>query len=690
MTQLYPSRLTAIALAVAFLAGAVTLHAQVYSPRVTKQGQPDVADLKAMTAEIYRQANAATEREKAEAIWRFYLTDGRFVKPGIFYHIAGWAHEEPEGQVLDPEKLLNSYGFGLCYQVAPLLEATYDAGGFRDSRVWFLTGHTVAEVFYDGAYHYFDSDMMGYNPIGSGPLKLRPVASVHQIEQDGNIILKKEIKPGQADPSAVDYPWYPADVRAHAIPDLAELFTTTSDNYVYPLKRYPQGHEMSFVLRPGERIIRYFQPEPPGVFYLPYQYDGSQWQEVPQEIKEYNIKTADGPHSQKDARTWATGKVEYRPPADVLGTWQAGANSTATLVLAMPCPFVVIDAAFDIDVALPTVHDALRAETSTDGGASWVESAPLAGPFSSPWKIRPARLTQSAHGERNAVSGTYGYLFRLTYQGGGKASAAVRNLLITTVFQHNPRTLPALAAGKNELEYQAAREVRREVPVRLDQVDRFAHKVTNATYAEQSGQGFIVNEHGSSGELIFSLADPQGLAVSGFDVGGRFLDLRNGLAPDKFTAEVRKVEPWPTPAGTPVRASLSWSTKPDGPWQTLWTYDDHLKWLDGQAIDRTLRWPEVDKSVRSLPRGTRRVYVRYSIDGMAIDSLRMAVIREVGPSPSALRITHVWKDHGQDKEFTHEIPGGSVAHQYFVNISGDAISNEALIMECPAAVRSGP
>ena len=255
------------------------------------------------------------------------------------------------------------------------------------------------------------------------------------------------------------------------------------------------------------------------------------------------------------------------------------------------------------------------------------------------------------------------------------------------MFQHNPRTLPALTAGNNELEYHAAREVRRELPVRLDKIDHFASGVTNATYAERSGQGFIVNEQGSAGEVIFALTDPEGLAVSGFDVGARFLDLRNGLAPDKFTAEVRKVEPWPAPASTPVRASLSWSTKADGPWQTLWTYDDHLKWLDGQAIDRTLRWPEVDRSVRGLPRGTRRVYVRYAIDGMAIDSLRMAVIREVAPSPSVLRVTHVWNDNGQDKEFTQVIPGGSVAQQYVVNLSGDTISNEALIMECPAAAR---
>ena len=156
-------------------------EAQAYSPVVLKDGQIDSTSLKALTEGIYRQADAKTEREKAEAIWRFFLTDGRFVKPGFWYHIAGWAYEEPLGEVLDPIKLLNSYGFGLCYHIAPLLEAAYDAGGFEDARVWFLTGHTVAEVFYAGKYHYFDSDMMGYNPIGSGPLKQRQVASVHDI-----------------------------------------------------------------------------------------------------------------------------------------------------------------------------------------------------------------------------------------------------------------------------------------------------------------------------------------------------------------------------------------------------------------------------------------------------------------------------------------------------------------------------
>ena len=251
------------------LVAACALPAQVDSPKVLKKGQPDSTSLRALVAGIYANAGAHGPRERAEAIWRFFLTDGRFVEPGFWYHIAGWAYEEPQGEVLDPLKLINSYGFGLCYQIAPAAGDVWKAGGFEDARVWFLTGHTVAEVFYDGAYHHFDSDMMGYNATRSGS-----VASVRQLEQDGNIMLS-----GLAGPVAD--PWYPADVRAGAIPDLAAAFTSTSDNRLFPFERAPQGHSMDFTLRPGERLVRYFEPERADLFYLPYKFDGRLVEGVP-------------------------------------------------------------------------------------------------------------------------------------------------------------------------------------------------------------------------------------------------------------------------------------------------------------------------------------------------------------------------------------------------------------------------
>jgi hypothetical protein len=226
--------------------------AQVYSPLVLREGQPDPTNLQRFVSTIYRNAGAQTPRQKAEAIWRFFLTDGRFVKPGFWYHIAGWAYEEPTGEVLDPLKLLNSYGFGLCYHIAPLLEAAFEAGGFEDARVWFLTGHTVTEVFYDGGYHYFDSDMMGYNVAGAD-YRNKPVASVRQMERDNSIMLAKLISPKRVKGGSVDNPWYPADVRAAAMTDLAGVFTSTSDNYLFPETRYSLGQREVNSLLPAGR-----------------------------------------------------------------------------------------------------------------------------------------------------------------------------------------------------------------------------------------------------------------------------------------------------------------------------------------------------------------------------------------------------------------------------------------------------
>jgi len=81
---------------------------------------------------------------------------------------------------------------------------------------------------------------------------------VRQIEQDGQIVLNKLAGPKQVDSRKVDYPWYPAEVRENASPDLAALFTTTRDNWVFPFTRYAEGHTMDYTLRPGERMIRYF------------------------------------------------------------------------------------------------------------------------------------------------------------------------------------------------------------------------------------------------------------------------------------------------------------------------------------------------------------------------------------------------------------------------------------------------
>jgi hypothetical protein len=660
-----------------FLLAALS-SAQVYSPQVLKKGQIDASDLGVLAPGIYEQASALTPRQKAEAIWRFFLTDGRFVKPGFWYHIAGWAYEEPAGEVLDPVKLLNSYGFGLCYHIAPLLEAVYEAGGFEDARVWFLTGHTVAEVFYDGAYHYFDSDMMGYNAVGEGDPRGLPVASVHQIEEDGGIMLGKLKAPRDVDRKLVEDPWYPADVREAAIGGLAELFTSTQDNRVFPFTRYALGHSMQFTLRPGERLIRYFRPEAPGLFYLPYKRTEKGRQEFPEEVDEYHIRTADGPKSQKDERYWSTGRIEYTPVLTDPQAYYSKAPGEAVFDIASP--YVIIRSKFSMRLELASKDQSIRVETSTDGGKTWTEAGQLAGPFQGEWSTAPHVEARSEHGPLTAVTGHYQYLVKLRTEAG-----RFQHLQIVTWFQMNPRTLAALTEGANELDYHPGPPQERwAVPAALERIEQFAYRARNIRYVAEHAQGFVAPRNAEPAEIVFELAAPDGAPISGFDAGGRFLDIRNGEAPDKFTAEVRKTAYQSEVRPEEREASLAWSTAPGGPYTELWRYDPNLKWKDGIPIDRTLRWPEVFRQVRALAGGSRRVYVRYRLKGLALDNLRAAVSSTQDRKSLLLEITHLWHQGGEAHSHVERIREPWREHHYTVTAGAAMpVTNDALILYCP-------
>ena len=648
---------------------AVAAPAQVYSPRVLLQGQPDPSDLTRFANGICDRADAATPRARAEAIWRFFLTDGRFVAPGFWYHIAGWAYEEPMGEVLDSLKLVNSYGFGLCYHIAPLLADVWKAAGFADARVWFLTGHTVAEVYYDGAYHHYDSDMLGYSTLGNGPPRNSTVASVHQLESDPSIMLSKLKGPRDVNPALVEKPWYPADVNAGAIGDLASTFSSAADNSVFPFERSPAGYRPDFVLRPGERLVRFFRPERPELYYLPYKFDGQSWTEFPREISEFKIRTPDGPRSQKDARTWGTGRFEYSPPL----------TNEPVQLFTVQSPYVIIDAEFQFAASLANESAHMEVETSSDDGRTWSLAGALRGSYSGKWAVEPAVLTRSEHGRRTAVSGRYGYIVRVTRSPG----AEVKSLFLLTRVQHNPRTLPELAPGRNQLVYSAsAPRFHTPLAVSASKAQESAVSVVNAHFVAAAGQGYWLPSGAGPAEMVFRLSARDGASLAAFDAGARFLDLSRSLAPDKLTAEVRTVPPVDSSAAA---ASIEWSASRQGPFQRIWTYNPNLTWTDGIAIDRTLRWPEVDRRVANP--GSREVYVRYRFAGLALDDIRLSVDSWPEPGSCQLAITHLWKENGTDHSATRTIPAATLQLKYTIDTPSDAaVTNEALTMECiPAA-----
>ena len=644
-----------------------SVRAQVYSPMVLREGAVDTSDLHRMAEGIVRNAHAETPRQKAEAIWRFFLTDGRFVRPGMFYHIPGWSYEEPMGEVLDPIKLVNSYGFGLCYQDAPLLQAMWEAAGMP-ARVWFLTGHTVAEVFYDGAYHYYDSDMMGYTTVGDGPVWSSPVASVQQLANQPSLILDKLQSEKMTKAGAVDAPWYPADLRAGAIQGLADLFASRDDNYLYAGTRYPNGHTMDFTLRPGERMIRYYDAGKAAPRYLPYRREDGAWHEFPRDWSEI-LQVRNGPLSEKDERRWSIGLLEYRPDAPAR---RAAHGSAAEWIYRVASPYVLVDAAFRIDGAVPA---GLQADLSTDDGHTWIPATVSAA--ADHWSAAPARLAKTEHGQHNAVAGNYGYLLRLRSP---KPQEDLPGLLMQSLFEFNPRTLPELLPGSNHYQLSESQTERREWPVHASNAMQFAAATQHMVYKDDDGQGYLRNEDGHDGELIFAMERETDGSMREIDAGGRFLNLSGGLAPNKLTGETRPVQRWPTSPGAALSASISWSTGAHGPWTSVWSFEQQalVKGAGPQKV-QTLQWPEVDRRITGLPQGSGPVYVRYQVRNVAMDDVRLATVRAPASARSPLTVTHCWTADGKPAAFSRSFGEGDAAYQIDLP-QGSSIHPTALVL----------
>jgi len=133
-------------------------------------------------------------------------------------------------------------------------------------------------------------------------------------------------------------------------------------------------------------------------------------------------------------------------------------------------------------------------EVSTDRGRSWQGCGTLSGPFFGPWKTGAGVLKISPHGTLNAVSGKYGCLVRLVLSGPAPArSVSIGELQITTLVQVNPRNLPKLSGGMNELVYRPGpARLRHDLPVRLERVWDYAVRTEGVEYVLEDDNALLM------------------------------------------------------------------------------------------------------------------------------------------------------------------------------------------------------
>ena len=247
------------------------------SPRVTVAGQPDVSSLVALFA---GPPFAGLQGEtRAIAVWKF-LCDR------LYHYCAPAETEYGHNFIYDPLLLLNGFGFTICGVTANTLGQMFQAAGFP-ARVAFIRGHEGSEVFYDGRWHFFDSDLQAFHRRHAPEQHI--VASREDCFRDPTIVSQ------QKNPSK---PYYIPDRDPVSV---AKLFEETP-RYEFVLGE--QSHSMDYVLRPGESIERRWKNDGRWICFDSY----------PETFKRFPKEPgAGGPRDRFDAmRTYGNGRWVYR------------------------------------------------------------------------------------------------------------------------------------------------------------------------------------------------------------------------------------------------------------------------------------------------------------------------------------------------------------------------------------------
>jgi hypothetical protein len=419
-----------------------------YSPWVTSEHVPDTSSLQA-----YRNYPAwkdLTGRDLALAAWHAFIDTE-----------TGVAHFQPirEGAdpvdwefriIRDPIKMLNSYGYGFCGAFGPTTAGLFEGLGFERARSVQLpkVNHNVTEVWYDGQWHYFDTDLRGVLLERDG----KTIASIEDVIREPDLWLN---------PPAKLQPFFPED-RPENLKSYSERYGAVPPEYNYHW--FHGGSTMDFVLRKGETLTRFWHPQ------------GGRWSHQKEDAQtdffrqliEREPRGAKTNHPKFTIWTHGNGLFDYAPRLRAGSTdFEDGAFARANVeltdegltlatdgkgeaVFEVCSPYVIVPLVGELDdrtddreasvVEFASTGD-VGVSISTDFGRSYQSALPVAQSATTSLDLTP-HLT----GERHQ------YLVKFTLRG-KKGQTALTALRIRTWVQVAPISLPRLKQGLNHLHF---------------------------------------------------------------------------------------------------------------------------------------------------------------------------------------------------------------------------------------------
>jgi hypothetical protein len=622
--------------------GSVSSVGVVSRINVTSGRIEDVSSLEAWKASFITPG--MTDAQKALAIWKTVVKfRHQMTPPNEFLQSEVHPH--------DAIRCFAVYGYGQCCCASASIEALARYVGLQ-ARGWGIIGHSVPEVYYDGAWHMMDASLVTYFPKADGT-----IAGVEEIiagveawyaanpSYRGNETALRQFmqnygwKNGPAvlsrSPFYDQNGWLPAGT--HGWYSTMMEYADRSQAFVYEYG-YSQGYQVNVQLRKGERLTRNWSHRGLHVNQLEGQAPWTQQDMVPGQgdmvyspnygdiapgrvgngTLEYDVPLADG-----SFRSGALSVDNLVPSSEDPGgatVHVQDGSRPGTLVLRMPSSYIYLSGSLNLTAAIGA-SGSIKVDVSGNNGLDWttVATVTASGP-------RTIDLT-------SRVYRRYDYRLRLTLAGAGTGLNALR---IAHDIQHSQRALPALAQGANAIRFSAGPQ---EGTVTVEGSLDPSRAAKNLVYTDfrpdvvgLSSPPLIPT--GSTGRITFAVRTPGDMTRLRFGCHYRARDVADG-------------------------------------WDFKVSYDNGVTFTKvGRAAGPT---PGSSAYVSTnAPAGKRDALVRFEaqqVNTACIFDFRIdADYAEPSGGFSPVKITYLWDESGAAKQDVHVAQ--SASEQYTINCPG--------------------
>lgn len=619
---------TVLLAACALLLSGAFARAQVVNPRVTTDSSIDTFSAQTVVRQITKPG--MTDEQKCVACWKFMLEH--------FYHWTPVREPDTAGDVRDFAKSINSYGYGPCFQAAPVLTALWEALGY-ETRNWTITGHAIPEVKYGGKWHMIDADARGYHKKADGS-----IASVRELAKDAKLLTDP--------PGGKSKPFYPfgaPDVKVKPFvfwgpaSKMMDLYLSKKNNYQYN-RRAVMGHPMYLTLRQGESIT--LNRANVGKFVKPAKIK-------PEGVKFYK----GGPREVSGKYTYGNGKLLWKPDLKKIKAGElfwlgsknvslkdgkvipAKAGEPAVAVFRVWCPYALVETKVTLGMATAGPD---KLEVSFDGGAAWSEVA-IPG-----WKGSEIQVAQCD--PTKFVTGRYEYLLRVPVK------TALTHISFDNTFQLSEMALPRLKVGKNKVTVLRGPDEGHVQLVRAKGKPRKARYLFKSEGLEAKGLRPAKRDC-SVAYAVYKLTAPASLTA--ISVGANMT-----MDPGKAKQYIEALY------------SIDGGTT----WTSLWKRPNHRNWGNSQF--------EMDKRVAlKNEKNVKEVLVKFEMARgskyFGVNSIRLyAFYKQPQPAGAKLAVDFAWEEKAGDKWTAKKksVVVSKFPHEFEITCAGEAVRVKSITM----------